>query len=293
MIFYEIHPESIPDFRFAYSVELGKFRHSFKCVKDFLELCIVEKGIIKQHHADGRVITVKPGELSAVVYTDNHTSCSVGEGINRHTTVGVGMKYTFKRYESELDCDFTLLKERMKKDYIILIPYHEDISEIYDKAINIIKSIGICIASDNTADRLSAVSKYFALMSLFTDFVLKKIDAITPLFAPSENRYVTKAVNYINQNYAGKITVENIAEFLEISEGYLQHIFRRVKGMTVTEYINICRVYNAIDLMRLHNISLKDAASNVGVSDPAYMSRLFKKVTGLSCREYFGNKYKE
>ena len=46
----------------------------------------------------------------------------------------------------------------------------------------------------------------------------------------------------------------------------------------------------AIDLVDNRGLSLKDAAYNVGIEDPAYMSRLFKKVTGLSFREYFREK---
>ena len=46
----------------------------------------------------------------------------------------------------------------------------------------------------------------------------------------------------------------------------------------------------AIELISTRRISLKEAAYNVGIDEPAYMSRLFKKVTGISYHEYFGNK---
>ena len=49
--------------------------------------------------------------------------------------------------------------------------------------------------------------------------------------------------------------------------------------------------YNdAVNLINNKNISLKEAAHSVGIEDPAYMSRMFKKITGLSYREYFKNK---
>jgi YesN/AraC family two-component response regulator len=63
-----------------------------------------------------------------------------------------------------------------------------------------------------------------------------------------------------------------------------------VKNTGVLEYINKRRVSVAIDLINNHHLSLKEAAYNVGISEPAYMSRLFKKVTGVSYLEYFRNK---
>ena len=293
MRFFEIQPVTIPTFKFAYSVEIGKFRHSFNRVKDFLELCVLESGSIEQRHADGRTERIYPKMFSPLFCTDICTALSVGEGINRHTTVGVAMQYTFKRYDSESECNVADLKRRMKENFIILVPYHEDISEIYDKAISIIKSIGISLSSESPAEKGMALSRYFALTSLLTDFVLRRLDDAQSVLPPSEVLYASKAEGYINESYAKKLTVEDIADFLEISSGYLQHIFRHVTGMTVVDYINSCRVTNAIKLMQSRGLSLKEASLNVGVSDPAYMSRLFRKVTGLSCREYMGRKFKE
>ena len=42
----------------------------------------------------------------------------------------------------------------------------------------------------------------------------------------------------------------------------------------------------AISLLGNKSITLKEISANVGIDDPAYMSRLFKKVTGISWREY-------
>jgi len=56
--------------------------------------------------------------------------------------------------------------------------------------------------------------------------------------------------------------------------------------MGITEYANRHRVGVAVSLMETRGLSLKEAAYNVGIEDPAYMSRLFKKVTGASYRDY-------
>ena len=97
---------------------------------------------------------------------------------------------------------------------------------------------------------------------------------------------MARAEQYIADRYATHISVKEIAAHLGISEGYLHRIFGRVKGLGVLEYINHRRVSGALELIRAKQMTLAEAAYNVGIEDPAYMSRLFKKVTGMSYRDY-------
>lgn len=292
MKFLEIEPLSLPKIVFAYSVEISKYSHKFHNFERFFEICMHETGTAECRYADGSVQPELPGMISTITYLDDVECASTGNGTNRHTTVGVNMAYIATKYESEAECDIDALKARMKEKYIILIPLFEVLDDIVDKIISTIKSIGVIFYSDDLAEKTMALSKWFALTSLLSDYVLKRLDNTISRLPPSEHMYASKAVKFISENYKRKITVEEISNYVELSEGHFQRIFHRVKGMSVVEYINTHRVKAVAELMTTQNISLKEAALNVGVTDPAYMSRLFKKVTGLSCREYMRQKDK-
>lgn len=292
MRFLEIELQALPRIAFAYSVEISKYSHKFRNIPGFLEICMHETGMGECRYADGSVQNESPGTLNSITYLDDVECASAGNGTNRHTTVGVNMAYTATEYGSEAECDVEALKARMKEKHIILIPRFEILDDIRDKIVSIIKSIGILFYSDDPAEKTMALSKWFSLASLLSDYVLKRLDNTASPLPPSEHMYAAKAAKFISENYQRHLTVKEISDYVELSAGHLQRIFHRVKGVSVVEYINAHRVKAVAELMITQNISLKDAALNVGISDPAYMSRLFKKVTGLSCREYMRQKSK-
>ncbi|MBE7042139.1 MAG: helix-turn-helix transcriptional regulator [Ruminococcaceae bacterium] len=283
MIFYELELLGTPKINFACSVNKEKNKNSFHNIKDFIEICIIEEGISHHRYPDGKQELICPGMLSAI-FSD--TNCEIyGEGRQRHTTVGVIVPYNLTRYNSEEECDIHALKDRMRKNVLILIPYQYPIDDICEKLIGMIKNISQLHLSTTPSDKIKAIGAWYSLTALLTDFVLKKLDK-TNNFIPSEQLYAEKAIKYISCNYQKKLSIAEIAEQLELSTGHLHRIFKNVIGMSPIEYLNHIRVKAAISLMQNQKLSLHEASVNVGIDDPAYMSRLFRKVTGLSCREY-------
>ena len=57
-------------------------------------------------------------------------------------------------------------------------------------------------------------------------------------------------------------------------------------GMTITDYITKRRIENAQDLLENTSFPVQDIASLSGYDDPAYFTRIFKKMTGISPRDY-------
>lgn len=290
MRFYEITLLSLPEFVFAWSVDTRKHRNYFDHKPDFLEISVAEEGRSVAEHPDGTKSIHYPGMLGMIT-SDMSATCYAynGERI-RHTTAAVRVKYDLRIHDSEESCDIPALKQRVKTGHVVLLPIGVYLEESYDDILNILKKIVTLHASQTPSDRLSAVGQWYQLLAAVTDFTLRQLDAAESALPPSELSYCAKAVRYIDLNYTQKLTVEMIAEDLGISAGYLHRIFKRVEGCSVLAYWNRKRVDVAIELMEKQQLSLKEAAFNVGIEDPAYMSRLFKKTTGLSVREYFREK---
>ena len=94
--------------------------------------------------------------------------------------------------------------------------------------------------------------------------------------------YVSRAQKYIIDNIAKPLRVTDVAESLDISTGYLSHLFSEVTGQTVTQYINTVRIKQVEELLISYGMDLKQAGEQVGLSDPSYVSRLFKRIRGCS-----------
>lgn len=102
---------------------------------------------------------------------------------------------------------------------------------------------------------------------------------------------VGRAKQYIDQNCNDKsISLDIIAEALEINSCHLSTVFKRESGYSVIEYLTQCRMRNAKRLLDAGMTRLADVADAVGYIDPYYFSKCFKRMFGLSPSHYLKSK---
>lgn len=289
MIFYEIEILSVPEIKFAWNVKIERYKNKFNYKEDFLEIALCREGRILVEYENGEKEITLPKMLLPMLSDISCRTSAYQNERQRHITVGMNLKYALQRYNSELEYDISSIKKRVEQHRSVLIPYHCEMGEYYEEVKGLLGKIVFENRKESCGRKIAVMGYWYALLGVLTEFVLKRLEAEKSDFAPSETLYAEKAEEYIKKNYVKKITVKDISEHLGISEGYLHRIFKNVKNCTILEFINRHRVYVATELMKNQSLPLKEAAYNVGIDDPCYMSRLFKKVMGVSCREYFKN----
>ena len=99
-----------------------------------------------------------------------------------------------------------------------------------------------------------------------------------------DNPHYIKALNYISEHLS-EVTLEDAAGAASISKGYLEALFRE-HGTTFVGHLNALRVSRAGQLMLAKGITARYAAEQVGIDDPKYFSRLFRRYNGMSIREF-------
>lgn len=108
-----------------------------------------------------------------------------------------------------------------------------------------------------------------------------------PFEKGSKSKYIMKAIEYIEKNYASEeISVRSAAEALGISEGHLSHLFRKETDFTFMSYVTQCRMRAAMNLLKDYSHKVYEVAQMVGYRDITYFSALFKKTVGQSPSEY-------
>ncbi|GAA4791908.1 helix-turn-helix domain-containing protein [Olivibacter ginsenosidimutans] len=98
------------------------------------------------------------------------------------------------------------------------------------------------------------------------------------------------AQEFIEQNYANKHTIEDLAAKVNISRRSFERRFKHATNNTVTEYIQRVRIESAKRSFEASRKNVSEVMYDVGYTDTKAFRDVFKKVTGLTPIEY-RNKY--
>ena len=110
--------------------------------------------------------------------------------------------------------------------------------------------------------------------------------------ASSEESNTTELIKkYVEENFSdSKLNLAYIAQHFGFSASYLSRKFKQETGINFIEYLTNLRMKKAMNIART-NVKMYQAAAEVGIPDPNYFSRCFKKYAGMSYSEYVASKY--
>lgn len=91
---------------------------------------------------------------------------------------------------------------------------------------------------------------------------------------------------YIEINYKKKLSLDDIADALHINSSYLSRVYKLKKGKNLFDAILNLRIEAAKDYLINTDKRTYEISELVGVEDSSYFSKMFKKITGMSPKEY-------
>jgi len=97
---------------------------------------------------------------------------------------------------------------------------------------------------------------------------------------------VSQAMRYLQENYADRVTLDELAELLDCSVSYLSRKFKQTVGKSPIDYMIALRIDKAKELLLNTDATLQEIAESVGFSDDSYFNRMFKKHVGLSLGQF-------
>ncbi len=105
----------------------------------------------------------------------------------------------------------------------------------------------------------------------------------------TENNLCNRFIESVFGQCDLRIPVSDYAERLGISPDYLQKVVKRFTGKPPVAWIREAVILEAKALLLSSDLTVGEISGRVGVDDPAYFSRLFKKETGLTPVQYRKN----
>lgn len=90
------------------------------------------------------------------------------------------------------------------------------------------------------------------------------------------------AIAYLEKHYSTRVSVSDIAAHVGFSEPYLCQVFKTETGYSILSYLNEIRMTKAYEMLSSGNYLIKQVALEIGIPDPFYFNRLFKKRYGVA-----------
>lgn len=130
--------------------------------------------------------------------------------------------------------------------------------------------------------------EFSAITSLYMEMLLLLLSRIVQNTNDihAQNEIVEQAVLYFHTEYQSPISIEEYASSCGISCCWFIRTFKQHTGTTPGQYLTGIRINKAIELLNTGTFNIQEAAAFVGYENPLYFSRVFKKVMGVSPRNY-------
>lgn len=128
--------------------------------------------------------------------------------------------------------------------------------------------------------------KDMRLFAKFADLLTCLIDEDTREEKPMQGTKLLPVKAYLDLHYVENVKLDDLAAEFYLNKFYLTRLFKSQFGTSINAYIIHKRITKAKELLRFSDQSVEEIGQLCGVDDPAYFSRLFKKVEGTTPLSY-------
>ncbi len=141
-------------------------------------------------------------------------------------------------------------------------------------------------ASSAFAGRIEQLDSMEGVLPLMTEMFRSYCRLVRRHSTKDYSPPVQKAIACIDSDLTANLSLSTLSRALSISSSYLSTIFKKETGQTLTDYINHRRVSHARHLLETTGLQVQTVAQHCGIADVHYFSKVFKRITGYTPKEY-------
>lgn len=145
--------------------------------------------------------------------------------------------------------------------------------------------------SFNEIERIERIGCLLSIISILTKYLTEKNQLIMEKALETntiDSTFIIKTMEYINNNYSEKITIDKLAKMANMSRTtYIRH-FEKLNDKSVNKYLTKIRIKAACDMLKSTNLSITEISNRCGFFDSSHFSKAFKsmkKILPLAYRE--------
>lgn len=97
---------------------------------------------------------------------------------------------------------------------------------------------------------------------------------------------IRKVLEYIKEYYDKEITLNEVADIVNLNPSYFSSLFNNTLNITFSNYLMCLRIHHSKKLLRETELKIYEIAEMVGYRNSYYFNRVFKRIVGLTPMEY-------
>lgn len=278
MNYCKIILKQVPTPIFAHAYESAHYDYILPKASNNMEISYIEQGEVKVWK-NGKHVDTTPERSFVVNYNKEEIRCNSDAPLHRHITVGISAEYEMIPITEEqvIACSREAEIHRESSEVFAILPMKRwsNLSQ-GSKLPNMLREIIRAYPDASASNCLYLNAQIIRLFSEMTQESVRQ-SFISKQIPPGNVLCVQKAMRFISENIQRKIMVDEIAEAVNLSAGYLSNVFKTVTGQTLTEYINRTKLKIVRELVLNGQMTFAQAGEYVGITDSSYLSRLFRR----------------
>lgn len=135
-------------------------------------------------------------------------------------------------------------------------------------------------SSIQTLSTLEAMQKLeLNMANTYLDILINSVEI-------TDNFIINKVIGYLYIHLENHLTLEEIAEELNVSVGYMCNCFKKNMGISIMKYYKNIKINRAKTLLKNTNKSILEISTVLSFCDQSNFTKVFKNVVGLSPKDY-------
>ncbi|MNR29704.1 HTH-type transcriptional regulator YesS [compost metagenome] len=100
------------------------------------------------------------------------------------------------------------------------------------------------------------------------------------------NQHITKIMEMIEREYSQDISLNIVAEQLNLNPAYISRLFKQITGQPFVDVLKKVRIEKSKELLVQSDMKIGEIGKQVGYSNAYYFIKVFKEMIALTPGEY-------
>ena len=140
--------------------------------------------------------------------------------------------------------------------------------------------------SARTAGNAKRVAAFAHLLAIHIAEKYTNIASQRPGYRGLPIARLRKIEDYVRAHLAESISIDTLAELVELSPFHFSRMFKQATGMSPLQFVTRERIVRAQQLVRETSRSLIEIALEVGYTSPSHFAQVFRRVVGVAPTEF-------